>query len=104
MTVSGARPIEREAHKVQGGRTFPPLLRLWRTPEGQHASFVRVQGQAEAPHPFVKYRHHTTRIVLTRKADDEIVTLTDQGRFPLKPWFHFGFKPPVEHVMHIDVP
>ena len=83
MTVSGTRPIAREAQKVQGGQTFPALLRLWRTPEGQQASFVWVQGQSEAPHPFVKYRHHTTRILLTLKAEDEIITVATSG--PLSP-------------------
>ena len=101
VTLAGSRPIARAAQKVTGGRTFATLLRLWRTPKGQHAGLVRMQGQSEASHPFVEYRHHTTRIVLTFKPDAEIVTVPNQGRFPLEPWFHLGFTPQIECVMQI---
>ena len=33
MTLAGPRPIAREPQKVKGGRTFPTLLRRWRTPK-----------------------------------------------------------------------
>jgi len=82
VAFAGARPIEREAHKVKGGRTFPTLLRLWRTPKWQQASFVWVQGQSEAPHAFIEYRHHTTRIVLTLKTEDMPVGGGACRRFP----------------------
>ena len=49
VTFTGTCPVERKSQKVEGGRTFPTLLRLWRTPKGQQSGFVRVQGQSEAP-------------------------------------------------------
>ncbi len=79
------------------------LLRLWRTPKRQQAGLIRVQGESEALHPFVEYRHHTTRVVLTLKTNDEVVTGANQGRFTLKPWFHPGLEAQVEYVMQIDV-
>ena len=53
-TFAGTPPIEREPQKVEGGRTFAALLRLWRTPEGQQPRLVRVEGQSEAPQPLAR--------------------------------------------------
>jgi hypothetical protein len=47
------------------------LLRLWRAPKRQQASLVRMQSPSEALHPFVEYRYHTPRIVLTLTATDK---------------------------------
>jgi hypothetical protein len=99
MTLSGTCPIQRAPQKVKGGRTFATLFRLWRTPAGHQPRLVRVEGQSEAPQPFLKYRLHPPCIVLTRKADDDVVTRANQGRFALKPWLHFGCKPQVEYLV-----
>ena len=45
-----------------------------------------MQSQSEALPPFVEYRHHTTRLVLTLTTDDAIATRAEQGRFALTPW------------------
>jgi len=63
-----------------------------------------MQGQSEAPHAFAKYLYDTTRVVLTLKTTDAIVTRAHQGRFALKPWCHLGFTPPVEHVVQLEIP
>ena len=103
-TVSGSRPLARDAQKVHRGRTFPTRLRRWRTPDGPQARVVRGQGQSAARHPFVTYRHHPTRRVLPRTAADESITGAHQGRFPLTPGLHCGVPPHVAPVMHIAVP
>ena len=103
-TVSGSRPLARDAQKVHRGRTFPTRLRRWRTPDGPQARVVRGQGQSAARHPFVTYRHHTTRRVLPRTAADELIAGAHQGRFPLTPGLHCGVPPHVAPVMHIAVP
>jgi hypothetical protein len=104
VTLTGTCPIERKSQKVEGGRPFPTLWCLWRTPKGPQPGFVRVQGQSEAPSPFAEYCHSPPCIVLTLKADDEVVTIANQGRFALKPRLHCGLKPPVEHVVQGDIP
>jgi hypothetical protein len=72
VTCAGPPPIEREPHKVKGGRTLTALLRRWRTPKGHQPCLVRVQGQSEAPQPFLKHRQHPSCILLTLKVDDEV--------------------------------
>src|SRR5215470_1570670 len=103
VTFAGSRPIEREPQKLKGSRTSPALLCLWRTPKGQQSCFVRLEGQSEAPQAFIEYCHHTPCVLLTFKADDEVITIAHQGRFALKPWLHLGLKPQVEHIMQVDV-
>ena len=83
VPCAGTRPLEREPQKVKGGRTFPALLFLWRTPKGHQPRLVRVQGQSEAPQPLAEHRQHSMRIVLTLKATDEVVTLANQGCFEI---------------------
>jgi hypothetical protein len=99
VTLTGTCPIKREPQKVKGGWTFATLLRLWRMPEGQQPRFVRVEGQAEAPQPLAKYRHHSPCIVLALETHEEVITIADQRRFPLKPWLHLGLQPQVEHIV-----
>ena len=72
--------------------------------KGHKPGLVRVKGQSKAPQPFPEYRQHPSRIVLALKADDEVVTLPDQGRFPPKPWLHLRLEPPIEHIVQGDVP
>jgi hypothetical protein len=31
------------------------------------------------------------------------VAVANQGRFPLKSWFHLGLEPPVEHIVQVDI-
>jgi hypothetical protein len=82
MTVPSPSPIERKPNKVKGGRTFPALLRLGRTPKGQQSGLLRVQGQSEAPQPFLQHRHHPPCIVLMLKANDMPVGGGACRRFP----------------------
>jgi hypothetical protein len=83
VPLAGPPPVEGEPYKVTGGRTLPTLLRLWRTPKRQQTGLVRVEGQSEAPPPFVEHRHHTPCSVCALKANDEIVPIASQGCFPL---------------------
>jgi hypothetical protein len=103
VTFPCARPIERAPQKVQGSRSFAPLRRLWRTPQGQPPRLGRVQGEAEAPQPCAEHAYDTSCIVLQLKADEEVVTRAHQGGFPLKPWRHLGFTPQVEHGMQVPI-
>src|SRR5262247_2012594 len=103
VTVPGTRPIQREPQKVKGGRTLTALWRRWRTPKGQQPGLVRVEGQSEAPQPFLQHHPHPPCILLPLKADNEVITIADQGSFPPQPWLHLGGKPAVEHIVQIDV-
>src|SRR5919109_579623 len=103
VTYAGTPPIEGKPHKVKGGRTLTALLRHWRAPKGQQPCLVRMEGQSEAPQPFLQHHPHSSCIILPLKADDEVVTIADQGSFPPQPWLHLGGKPAVEHIVQIDV-
>jgi len=72
VTVPGTRPIKREPHKGKGGRTLTALLRRWRTPKGQQPGLDRVEGQSEAPQPFLQHHPHPPCILLPLKADRSI--------------------------------
>ena len=103
-TLPGPRPRAREAHKVAGGRTCPTLLPLRRTPTGQAPRLVRVEGQSETPSPRLKDRQHPSCIVFALKADEAVVTIPDQGRFPPQPRLPLGLEPPVKDIVQRDVP
>src|SRR5262249_5747367 len=92
VPCAGPPPIEGKPHKVKGGRTLPALLRHWRAPKRQQPGLVRMEGQSEAPQPFLQHHPHPSCIILPLKADDEVVTIAEQGSFPPQPWLHLGGK------------
>jgi len=60
--------------------------------------------KSETPSPLLKDRQHPSCIVFALTADEEVVTIPDQGRFPPKPRLHLGLEPQVEHLVQRDVP
>ena len=102
-TLSGTRPREREPQKVEGGQTCAAVLFLWWTPAGPPPRLVWVERQSEAPSPFPEYRQHPSRLVLALKANDEVITIPDQGGFPPQPWLHLCLEPPIESRVQGDV-
>ena len=102
-TRTGTHPVAREPYKVEGGWTFTALLARWGTPKGQPPRLVRVQGQSKAPQPFVEHRQPPSCFLLTLEADDEVVTIADQGCLAPQPRLHLCLEPLVEHVVQIDV-
>ncbi len=99
MTLAASRPIEREAQKVKGGRTFTPLLRLRRTPKGQQAGFVRMEGQSIHSHPLSQQHQHPLRIVLAFESKNEVITIPDEEALPPEVWLDFGFYPEIEDII-----
>jgi hypothetical protein len=103
VTLTSPSPVERKPDTVKGGRSFPALLRLGRTPKGQQPGLLRVQGQSEAPQPFLKHPPHPPCIVLLLKADDEVVALSDQACLSPKSRSHLDLKPQVEYLVEIQI-
>src|SRR5262249_60885296 len=101
---AAALQIRPNPKKAKAARTWPPLFPLERTRKGPQPGLLRMRGPPLAPQAFAKYRLHPPCIVLTLKADEEVVTIANQGRLALKPRLHFGLKPQVEHIMQVDVP
>src|SRR5262249_40816363 len=101
-SVVSSHPAPLSFHML-AGNLDRAQLRRWRTPKGQQPCLLRMQSQSEAPQPFLQHRQHPSCILLSLKADDEVVTIADQDCFPPQPWLHFGFKPAVQHIVQIDV-
>jgi hypothetical protein len=80
------------------------LLPLRRTPKGPEPRLVRVELQSETPEPLLKDRQHPSCIVFALKADEEVVTLPEQGSLPPKPRLHLGLEPQVKDIVQRDVP
>src|SRR2546426_2497975 len=101
VTPARSPPVEREAQKVEAGRTSAPDPR--RSSEGHQARLVRVESQSVTPHPLRQHRHHALRIVLAFEADHEVVRIPYENRFPAQPRLDLALEPLVEHVVEIDV-
>jgi hypothetical protein len=86
VTVPGTPPLKRAPQKVKSGRTLTALLRRWRTPQGQPPCLGRVEGQSEAPQPFLQHHPPPPCILLPLTADHEVITRAEQGSFPPQPW------------------
>jgi hypothetical protein len=63
-----------------------------------------MEGQSKAPQPLAKYRHHTPRIVLSFKANDEVIAITDQGCPAPQARLHLVLELEIECVVQINVP
>jgi hypothetical protein len=57
-----------------------------------------MQGQSEAPQPFAEPIHHTPRIVLQFKTNDEVVGITDQSCPAPQSRLHLLFEPKIKCV------
>jgi hypothetical protein len=55
-----------------------------------------MQGQAKAPQPLAKNRHHAPRIVLSFEANDEVIAIADQGRPAPQARLHLLLEPEIE--------
>jgi hypothetical protein len=95
---AGTRPRERASQTGQGGRPWPALLGLRRTPTGPPPRLVRGQGPSAAPQPLAQPRPPSRRLVLPRNAKDAVVPLAHQGGVALQPWLPLGCTPQVEPV------
>ena len=103
-TLPGPRPRAREAPKVEGGRTGPPLLPLRRTPQGPAPRLVRWRARPKRPRRFSRPAPPPSGLVFALKANEAGVRpIPAQGRCPPQPRLARGLAPPGEHLVPRDV-
>jgi hypothetical protein len=77
-------PIHREPQEVEATRSFPSSLARRRPPEVYEAGLVRVKAQAVSLQPCAENTHYPLCILHVLEADDEIIRVSDEDRFPVQ--------------------
>jgi hypothetical protein len=96
-------PIDRKAQEIQGPRTLPAILSSRRTPKLDQSSLVRVQTELQSLHPLLQGHLRSLCVPAVLEANDEVIRVPDQDRFPDQSWLHLVFKPHVQSVVQVDV-
>jgi hypothetical protein len=86
-------PMHRKSKKVKITRTFPAFLISRRPPEIYQARLVRVKTQMEPLKSLTQDTLHPLGIIHALKANDEVITVSDQFSPTLQPRFHLLFEP-----------
>ena len=102
--ISGPLPIQRKPEKIDAVRPLTSLLSFGRSSKGHEARLVRMEGQPIHLHPLSQPHHHSLRIVLAFESKPEVITIPDKDGLPPEVWRDFGFSPPIEGNVEINVP
>ncbi len=99
-------PVGSEAQKrelLPPGRARPSLFALLRLAEPNQPGLLRMNGEAVLPESLRQHLHHPLGVALLHEHQYRIICDPDQERFPLQPRLPLRLKPPVQHLVQVDV-